>query len=120
MSDQSTPSSSPSLGEHGFRQRLNNLLQSHRCVDKLTSHTWGGMSKGRPIWFARYTCPFHFSPRLLDAYLQPTVDGRVHGQSRGLETAKKAREEAARNVYRQLLWEEVKPVIQHRLNKSGS
>lgn len=73
--------------------------------------------ENRTTWLAVYKCSFHLSPRLLDVYLQPTVDDRVYGESRSFESAKEAKEEAARIAYRRLLWEEAKLVLR---NQPGS
>ena len=119
MSDHPTPASSSSLPEHGYRQQLNNLLQSRGSRGGLTSNERKGGSEDCPIWFAVYKCPFQFSSRLLDAYLQPTVDDKVYGQGRG-NTLAVAKEEAARIAYRRFLWEAVEPLIQRRSTQAAS
>jgi len=120
MNNQPTPPSSSSLPEREFRLELNSWLQSRRWRNRLTSCSEESKEdndgKLTRVWLAIYRCSFHLSPRLLDIYLQPTVDGKVYGESKSYGSAKEAKEEAARIAYRQLLWEETKPVIRNRLN----
>jgi len=124
MNNQSTPPSSSPPPEREFRLELNNWLQDRGWRNRLTSYS--GESKevndGKLIrvWLAVYKCSFYLSPRLLDVYLWPTVDGRVYGESKSYGSAKEAKEEAARIAYRRFLWEEAKPVIMNRLNQPGS
>ena len=94
-------------------------MQSHGLRDRLTWGAWNEVSGDRPIWFAVYKCPFHFSLRSLDAYLQPTVDDSVYGQGSG-NTLAIAKEQAARIAYRCLLWEAVERLIQRRSTQAAS
>jgi len=77
------------------------------------------MSENRPMWFSTYESPFRLSPRLLDAYLQSTVDGVVYGMGKGRKRGD-AEEMAARIAYRRLLWEAVELLIQRRSNNAAS
>lgn len=123
MNNPPAPPSSPPL-KREFRLELNNWLQSRGWRDRLTPYSEeyreGNGGNLIRVWFAVYKCSFHLSPRLLDVYLRPTVDGRVYGESKSYESAKAAKEEAARIAYRRLLWEEAKPVVRNRFNKPGS
>lgn len=62
-----TPSSRP---EQGYRQRLNNWLQSRGIeTSTLTREGQQREFEGRTIWTVVYRCPsFHFSPRSLGSY----------------------------------------------------
>ena len=114
------PDPSPSLPEQeGYRLRLNNLLQSpgRQGQELKWAKPWSEGPDHKPTWNVTCQRLFHFSPCLLDPYLQSTVNGVNYGPCKG-GTVSAAKEEAARLVFRHLLYEEAMPVIQRRLNPS--
>ena len=95
-----------------YRIQLNNWLQKRGWEKRLSwDQEWSDGPDDNPTWHAICRCPFHCSPRLLDAHLRPTVDNEEYGKGTG-RAKRRAKEEAARTALRRLSYEEARPLLE--------
>ena len=74
-------SSTPS--DEQYWHRLHNWLQTRDQRNRFTSIQWKEGPDNASIWNVICRGPPHLSPRLIDSYTPPTVDGQDYGRGRG-------------------------------------